>query len=112
MIGCSPIGPSDPNRNMFVSCTWLHRLRSLRWTQLWACCWKPGHCRPYLPCATWCVCPQCRLSHNCTPHLSISHPTINSSHQGGPMANQVNRHDELRALLERLNLGGMATVFA
>ena len=24
----------------------------------------------------------------------------------------VNRHDELRALLERLNLGGMATVFA
>ena len=24
----------------------------------------------------------------------------------------VNRHDELRALLERLNLGGMAAVFA
>ena len=28
------------------------------------------------------------------------------------MANQTNRHDELRALLERLNLGGMAAVFA
>ena len=28
------------------------------------------------------------------------------------MANQSNRHDELRHLLERLNLGGMATVFA
>ncbi len=28
------------------------------------------------------------------------------------MANQLNRHDELRALLERLNLGGMAAVFA
>ena len=28
------------------------------------------------------------------------------------MAKQVNRHDELRALLERLNLGGMAAVFA
>ena len=28
------------------------------------------------------------------------------------MANQVNRHDELRALLERLNLGAMAAVFA
>ena len=28
------------------------------------------------------------------------------------MSNQTNRHDELRALLERLNLGGMAAVFA
>ena len=28
------------------------------------------------------------------------------------MANQTNRQDELRALLERLNLGGMAAVFA
>ena len=28
------------------------------------------------------------------------------------MANQTNRHDELRQLLERLNLGGMANVFA
>ena len=28
------------------------------------------------------------------------------------MANSTNRHDELRALLERLNLGGMAAVFA
>ena len=28
------------------------------------------------------------------------------------MANHVNRHDELRSLLERLNLGGMAAVFA
>jgi len=28
------------------------------------------------------------------------------------MAKQTNRHDELRALLERLNLGGMAAVFA
>jgi len=28
------------------------------------------------------------------------------------MANQVNRHDELHALLERLNLGAMAAVFA
>ena len=28
------------------------------------------------------------------------------------MANHINRHDELRALLERLNLGGMAAVFA
>ena len=28
------------------------------------------------------------------------------------MANQVSRHDELRSLLERLNLGGMAAVFA
>jgi hypothetical protein len=28
------------------------------------------------------------------------------------MAHQTNRHDELRQLLERLNLGGMAHVFA
>lgn len=28
------------------------------------------------------------------------------------MSNQTNRHDDLRQLLERLNLGGMATVFA
>ena len=28
------------------------------------------------------------------------------------MSHQTNRHDELRALLERLNLGGMAAVFA
>ena len=28
------------------------------------------------------------------------------------MANQTNRHDDLRQLLDRLNLGGMATVFA
>ena len=28
------------------------------------------------------------------------------------MSNPANRHDELRALLERLNLGGMAAVFA
>ena len=28
------------------------------------------------------------------------------------MANHTNRHDELRALLEHLNLGGMAAVFA
>jgi hypothetical protein len=28
------------------------------------------------------------------------------------MAKQTNRHDDLRHLLERLNLGGMATVFA
>ena len=28
------------------------------------------------------------------------------------MSNHTNRHDELRALLERLNLGGMAAVFA
>ena len=28
------------------------------------------------------------------------------------MSNPANRHDELRALLERLNLGGMAAAFA
>jgi len=28
------------------------------------------------------------------------------------MSNPANRHDELRTLLERLNLGGMAAVFA
>src|SRR6266487_1082215 len=112
MIGCSPIGPSEPTRSMFASCTWLLRPANPRWKRRCACCWKPGHCRPYSPCVTWCICPQCHLSHNCTPQPSISPPTINSYHQGGSMANQVNRHDELRALLERLNLGAMAAVFA
>src|SRR5258707_15672266 len=112
MIGCSPIGPSDPTRSMCASCTWLLRPANPRWKRRCACCWKPGHYRPSWPCETCCICPQCHLSHHCTPPPLISHPTINSYHQGGPMANQVNRHDELRALLERLNLGAMAAVFA
>src|SRR5437660_1110696 len=40
---------------------------------------------------------------------------INSFLQGGPtplMRNQLNRHSELRSLLERLNLGTMAQTFA
>src|SRR5712691_8986204 len=37
---------------------------------------------------------------------------INSFRQGGSMSNQVHRHDEFRALLQRLNLGGMAAVCA
>src|SRR5437660_645899 len=40
---------------------------------------------------------------------------INSFLQGGPtplMRNQLNRHTELRSLLERLNLGAMAQTFA
>src|SRR5512135_933367 len=38
---------------------------------------------------------------------------ISSSHQqGGPMSNSLNRHQELKAMLDRLKLAGMTTHFA
>jgi len=58
-------------------------------------------------------------SAHCAVYPTPAHPTPRSltlrsahSRKRGPMANHVNRHDELRSLLERLNLGGMAAVFA
>src|SRR6266516_7811504 len=112
MIGCSPIGPSEPTRSTSAFCIWPLPPPNPRSKRRSACCWKRRFCRHWWPCVTWCICPACKASRNCTPQPSISQPTINSFHQGGPMANRVNRHDELRALLERLNLGGMAAVFA
>src|SRR5450759_1190625 len=71
-----------------------------------------------MPSATWCI---RHVHQQCSPFLhliSIFLPMTNSFHQGEPMQPKpnstpsINRHTELRILLTRLNLGGMADVFA
>src|SRR5258708_32673617 len=65
-----------------------------------------------MPCRTWCICRVRRPFRSSRLLSLISPPTINSFLPGGHMPNPINRQTELRCLLERLNLGGMAESFA
>src|SRR6266487_251378 len=104
--------PSELITSMCGSCIWQPASRSQRWRPRWPYSWKQGHCPLLRPCVSWCASRSFPRSQRCRPRPSICLPTINSSRQGGRMRKSLNRHTELRSLLEHLNLGGMAAVFA
>src|SRR5579864_2314268 len=98
---------------MCGSCTWRPVQPSRRSRRHSRYCSKRTPFLRQLRCVSWWEPPHRSRSHACKRPRSISQRMIGYCHRGGSMPNPTrNRHDDLAALLGRLNLAGMAALFA